>query len=252
MKKFTASFLVVLLALFTVGCDQKEEKKDAPALAEQASEATEVEQPTAFETGYAVGVSLGKRLQMLGLEVDSDDVLEGLNDVLEGEEVQLSDAQLQKVDLRVRQAQVQAQRAAIQARISANKEISEVFLTEFMKHEEAKKTESGLYYEVLQVTEDKKAKSPSADATVKIHFIGRRLDGSIFDTTKKGAGEPVSMKVTQLLGGLQEGIQMMKPGEVYSFVLTPELGYGMGSKDGKVTPFETTIVELQLVEIVAE
>ena len=56
------------------------------------------------------------------------------------------------------------------------------------------------------------------------------------------------MPVEKLLPGLREGIQLMHAGDTYRFVLKPELGYLAGSKDGKVKPYQTVLVDLKLLQ----
>lgn len=107
-------------------------------------------------------------------------------------------------------------------------------------------TESGLQYRVLEEG-DTDGASPDLESTVRIEYEGRRINGSIFDTTENiGAQET---KVEGLLEGLEEGLQLMKEGATYEFVLPSYLAYGE-TASGDFCPGTTIIFEVTLVEIV--
>lgn len=105
-------------------------------------------------------------------------------------------------------------------------------------------TDSGLQYRVI-VEGD--GASPTLDSTVSIEYEGRRINGSIFDTTENIG--PQETDVEGLLKGLEEGLQLMKKGATYEFVLPSHLAYGE-TAGGDFCPGTTVIFEVTLVEIV--
>ena len=68
------------------------------------------------------------------------------------------------------------------------KEEGEKFLAENAKREGVKTTASGLQYEVLEATIGQK---PKATDTVKVHYEGTLIDGTVFDSSYK-RGESIS------------------------------------------------------------
>ena len=64
----------------------------------------------------------------------------------------------------------------------------EKFLAENAKREGVKTTASGLQYEVLEATLGQK---PKATDTVKVHYEGTLIDGTVFDSSYR-RGEPIS------------------------------------------------------------
>lgn len=110
--------------------------------------------------------------------------------------------------------------------------------------EDVTQTESGLQYRIL---EEGDGASPTLESTVLIEYEGRRIDGSIFDSTENIG--PQETNVEGLLKGLEEGLQLMKEGATYEFVLHSDLAYGE-TASGDFCPGTTVIFEVTLVEIV--
>lgn len=105
-------------------------------------------------------------------------------------------------------------------------------------------TESGLQYRVI---EEGDGASPTLESTVRIEYEGRRINGSVFDTTENIG--PQEIDVDGLLKGLEEGLQLMKEGATYEFVLPSYLAFGE-TAGGDFCPGTTVIFEVTLVEIV--
>lgn len=84
-------------------------------------------------------------------------------------------------------------------------------------------TQSGIRYRRISGTGT--GPKPSPTDTVTIHYVGKLMDGTEFDSSFR-AGEPVTMALPQLIPGWQEGVPLMSVGDIYEFVIPPELGYG--------------------------
>ena len=111
------------------------------------------------------------------------------------------------------------------------------------ENEDVTQTESGLQYRVIEEGEGSR---PTLESTVLIEYEGRRIDGSIFETN---GNDPVETDVDGLLEGLEEGLQLMKEGSTYEFVLPSTLAYGE-TAGGEFCPGTTIVFEVTLVEIV--
>lgn len=112
--------------------------------------------------------------------------------------------------------------------------------------EEVVETESGLQYRILEEGETDGA-SPTLESIVAIEYEARRINGSIFDTTENIG--PQETEVRGLLEGLEEGLQLMKEGATYEFVIPSYLAYGE-TASGDFCPGTTVIFDVTLVEIV--
>ncbi len=83
-------------------------------------------------------------------------------------------------------------------------------------------TSSGLKYVIV---EEGEGPSPGPNSSVTVHYTGRFVDGTVFDSSRKG-GEPVTFGVNRVIAGWTEGLQLMKEGAKAKFVIDPRLAYG--------------------------
>ena len=83
-------------------------------------------------------------------------------------------------------------------------------------------TDSGL---VILMTSEGQGETPTADDTVKCHYEGRLIDGTVFDSSYK-RGEPLEFPVTGVIKGWIEGLQMMKAGGKAKLTIPSDLAYG--------------------------
>ncbi len=127
----------------------------------------------------------------------------------------------------------------------ATKAEGEQFLQENALREEVKVTESGLQYEVLK--EGKGAK-PTAEQTVKVHYEGTLIDGTVFDSSYQ-RGEPIEFPLNGVIKGWTEGLQLMSVGSKYKLYIPYELGYGERGAGQSIPPFATLIFTIELLEI---
>lgn len=107
----------------------------------------------------------------------------------------------------------------------------------------AKPTESGLIY-----IETKKgsAKKPSATDIVKVHYTGKLLDGTVFDSSIE-RGQPVEFPLNQVIPGWTEGLQLMGIGGKATLIIPSNIGYGPGQ--GPIPPFSTLVFDVELLDI---
>lgn len=106
-------------------------------------------------------------------------------------------------------------------------------------------TASGLQYQVL---------SPGAGANpgptdfVQVHYVGTLVDGTEFDSSV-ARGQPVAFRLDQVIPGWSEGVQLMKPGATYRFVIPPALGYGARGAGGVIPPNAVLKFDVQLLAV---
>lgn len=107
-------------------------------------------------------------------------------------------------------------------------------------------TASGLKYQVLQ--HGTGTVSPKATDTVKVHYEGKLLDGTVFDSSI-ARGQPISFPLNGVIPGWTEGLQLMKVGDKFKFVIPPNLAYGENSPSPAIPPNSTLVFEVELLGI---
>lgn len=126
-----------------------------------------------------------------------------------------------------------------------NKQKGAEYLAANKNLEGVETTKSGLQYKVLeQGTGDQ---HPKATDTVKVHYHGTLLDGSVFDSSVD-RGEPIEFALHQVIKGWTEGLQLMVVGEKTRLFIPSELAYGNRAA-GAIGPGSTLIFDVELLGI---
>lgn len=107
------------------------------------------------------------------------------------------------------------------------------------------RTETGLKYMVVK--EGTGAK-PKADDTVLVHYTGKLLDGTVFDSSVE-RGEPISFPLNQVIKGWTEGLQLMREGGKYIFYIPTDLAYGAQGAPGAIPPYSDLVFEVELIKV---
>ena len=195
---------------------------------------------------YALGLGIGQQLAQMGAtELNIDDFAAAIKDVLAGNELKVShrDAQGIVQDYFRRQEQkMQAERAE---KGKAHKEAGEKYLAENAKKADVVTLPSGLQYQVLKEGNGKK---PSAKDTVKCHYEGFLIDGTVFDSSVQ-RGEPAVFPLQQVIAGWTEGLQLMQEGAKYRFFIPYRLAYGEGGAGNSIPPFAALIFDVELIKV---
>ncbi len=125
-------------------------------------------------------------------------------------------------------------------------EKGQAYLAANAKKEGVHTTATGLQYKVLK---EGTGKTPKATDTVLVHYRGTLLDGTEFDSSYK-RNEPIEFPLNRVIPGWTEGVQLMKEGAKYQFVIPSELAYGRrGTPGGPIGPDETLIFEVELLKV---
>ena len=109
-----------------------------------------------------------------------------------------------------------------------------------------KATASGLKYQVLK--QGPGGASPKATDTVKVHYHGTLLNGTVFDSSVQ-RGEPISFPLNGVIRGWTEGLQLMKVGDKFKFEIPSNLAYGAASPSPLIPPNSTLVFEVELLGI---
>lgn len=142
-----------------------------------------------------------------------------------------------------KQQQVKAK--AMEEQYGENKKAGEKFLAENAKKEGVKTLPSGVQYKVIK---EGKGAIPADTSLVKVHYEGRTIDGTVFDSSKKHGDKPVTFRANQVIKGWTDALVHMPAGSEWEVYIPQELAYGeRAQKDFK--PFSALIFKIELVSV---
>ena len=193
---------------------------------------------------YSIGTEVGAGLKKQGIDIDPKAFSAGLADALVGK-LQLSDAEIKQALNSARTQLMAKQQAKQQADAAVNAKASEAFLAANGKKEGVKTTASGLEYKVLK---SGTGKTPTLKDTVKVHYQGTLIDGTVFDSSIQ-RGEPVVFPLDGVIPGWTEALQLMKEGDKFQLFIPPKLAYGAAGAGDKIGPNAVLIFEVELIDI---
>lgn len=196
---------------------------------------------------YALGMSMGHNFKDTGIKtLNSADFAAGVASVYDGVKPEMTFDEAKRIVneyFAKLEAEMQAE-AAKQGEV--NRKNGEAFLTENAKREGIKVTESGLQYEVL---ESGKGDSPKASDNVEVHYTGKLIDGTVFDSSVE-RGVPASFGVTQVIPGWVEALQLMHEGDKWRLYIPSDLAYGPNGAGGVIGPNMTLIFDVELLRVI--
>jgi FKBP-type peptidyl-prolyl cis-trans isomerase len=213
----------------------------APASAVQATELTTETQ----KLSYALGLDLGNYFKTLGEDFDLAIVSQGIDDSYNGKKALMTAEEAQKVQQQFATRQQEKQLQKVTAMTEANKAAAKKFLDENKGKDGVKTTASGLQYKVVKQS---KGEKPKATDTVKVHYRGKLLDGTEFDSSYK-RNQPAEFGIDQVIPGWTEALQLMEVGSTYELYIPPELAYGDRGAPPVIEPGSMLIFEVELLGV---
>lgn len=198
------------------------------------------------KASYAIGADIASNIKRQGVDLDPKAIVAGITDTFAGK-TQLTDAEMKEVMAEFR-TQMMAQMETKQKAVGEkNLKDGEAYLAANAKKEGVKATKTGLQYKVLK---EGKGKTPKASDSVKVHYHGTLIDGSVFDSSVE-RGEPISFPVGGVIAGWTEALQLMKEGDKWQLVIPSKLAYGEQGPGGKIGPNSTLIFDVELLAVEA-
>jgi FKBP-type peptidyl-prolyl cis-trans isomerase FkpA len=191
------------------------------------------------KTFYALGMAVSQSLSAFNLsESELELVKAGITDgVLK---------RPSKVDIQAYLPKIQAlQQARAGAVAEIEKKAAAGFLAKAAGEPNTKKTDSGI---LITTIKPGKGASPKATDTVKVHYQGTLIDGTVFDSSIQ-RGEPISFPLGNVIKCWTEGVQQMKVGGKSRLVCPPNLAYGDRGSPPAIKPGATLIFEVELLDI---
>jgi peptidylprolyl isomerase len=132
------------------------------------------------------------------------------------------------------------------AEIAANQKIGADFMETNRTVDGVKTTSSGLQYLVLE--KGTGTQYPLATDQVEVHYEGKLLDGTVFDSSLK-RGQSISFGLNQVIKGWTEGVQLMVVGEKTRFFIPADMAYGNKGAGSDIPGGSTLIFEVNLLGI---
>jgi FKBP-type peptidyl-prolyl cis-trans isomerase FklB len=186
------------------------------------------------KVSYGFGLQIGKNFKKQGVELDTDLILKGMKDGFAEAKALLTDAEIEQAMIAFRQEMD-----------AARKKVGETFLADNAKKEGVKTTASGLQYKVIK---EGAGTSPKATDEVTVHYEGKLTDGTVFDSSRV-RNQPSTFRLNQVISGWTEGLQLMKPGAIYEFVIPSAIAYGAQGRPPQIPPDSPLVFNVELLAV---
>lgn len=253
--RFAAPLVLASLVLSLSACKSEKDDKADPAADAAASTDAKADAPTVpgiegldtekKQVSYMIGMDMAKSMKPIKDTLDIEVMAEAMNTAFADGTPKLTEEQ----SLQVQQAftaKLQAKQAAEQeAKAVKGKTEGAAFLAANKDKPGVKTTESGLQYQVVRAGN---GAQPAATDTVRVHYKGTLLDGTVFDSSYD-RGQPAEFGLNQVIPGWSEGVALMPVGSKYTFWIPSGLGYGDAGM-GPIPPNAMLTFEVELMEIV--
>ena len=131
---------------------------------------------------------------------------------------------------------------------SENKEKGLAFLAENKKKPGVVSLPSGLQYKIITPGTGLK---PTKEDFVTVEYTGHLINGDVFDSTEK-TGKPATFKLSQVIPGWTEALQLMPAGSTWEVYIPSNLAYGERNVGGAIGPNETLVFNVHLIEVKKE
>lgn len=197
------------------------------------------------KVSYIIGRQIGGDFMNQGIDINHEIFANALKSVMNGEDSAISQDETQAVMTQF-QMEMQAKAQEQMMKVAEiNQKEGEEYLAKNKEAEGVQITESGLQYKVLSSGE---GNTPSAESTVEVHYEGKLIDGTIFDSSYQ-RGETTSFPVNGVIPGWTEALQLMKEGDTWEVTIPSNLAYGQNGAGQAIGPNATLIFKVELVSV---
>jgi FKBP-type peptidyl-prolyl cis-trans isomerase FklB len=197
---------------------------------------------------YSMGYNIATQWKRQGIEptdVDLDTLIRAMRDAFAGHDSLINDKDNREVINSFRTEMNARMQEKRKVQGEKNKKEGEAFLTENKTKPEVKTLPDGLQYKVL--TEGTGPK-PTTNDMVTVNYRGTLIDGTEFDSSYK-RGQPSTFRVTGVIKGWTEALQMMPTGSKWQLFIPSDLAYGERGSGMNIGPNATLIFEIELISI---
>jgi FKBP-type peptidyl-prolyl cis-trans isomerase len=236
---------ICLLALGLAPARAQETKSDSAAKAAQPA-ASAAANFTDDQLVEEFGWFIGKRVGLTELQFSKEEIallLKGISSAAEGKD---SPFELEKIGPKMDEFMQKKQAAYLSKLKEKNTSANADFFKKVDENKAVMKLPSGLRYEIIKQGD---GAAPKPTDTVKVHYTGTLVDGSVFDSSVQ-RGEPAEFPLDQVIPGWTEGIQKVNKGGKIKLYVPPQLAYGDDGRPG-IPPGSTLIFDVELLDIKA-
>ncbi len=193
------------------------------------------------KASYGLGVLVATNLKSQGGDsLNIDAINTAMKDVFQGKTLKMEQQECSMIVQQYMQAV--AEKRTLKAKEEGLK-----FLAENKTKEGIVVTASGLQYKVITAGAAK-GKVPTADASVLVHYTGKLVDGTVFDSSVE-RGEPATFKANEVIAGWTEALQLMHEGDKWIVYIPSELGWGEQGAGEQIPPHSVVIFEVELIKV---
>ncbi len=214
----------------------------APAVAQPSPE--EIKQGFSYRVGQRLGASLANELSELQItDFDATMLMKGIEDGMANR----VDPEMEKKDIRIIKNAFEAEmEKRVIAKAKTNAAAGKAFLEENAKKEGVIVLPSGLQYKVLTAGTGRKydAAKDGASAIALVAYEGRKVDGTVFDSS----ATPIQFPINGVIPGFSEALKLMPIGSEWEIYIPAELAY-RAKGPGVIGPNSTLIFKLKLTDI---
>lgn len=200
---------------------------------------------TTNKTSYAMGFETGSALKAHGADVNTQAFAAGMQDAISGKKAQMSQKDMQQVLAAFQKASIKKMQAHMKKAAATNASKGASFLAANAKKAGVITTKSGLQYKILTPG---KGTSPKATDKVTVNYVGKLLNGKVFDSSYK-RGVPATFPVNGVIPGWTEALQMMKPGATWVLWIPAKLAYGANGVPGVIPPNAVLNFKVNLIKV---
>lgn len=210
----------------------------------------------AYYAGVAIGqqlrnnVNKGLAYRIFGDDADSTQVV-SLNDfmagfiaAIKGDSTIMSPSGVREF-ITVKMNEIKAK--AMEAQYGEYRKQNEEYMKKIAKADSVQALGGGVYYKCLV---QGNGAIPTLNDRVKVHYEGKTIDGSIFDSSYT-RGEPIELGCSQVIKGWTDALTHMPVGSKWILYIPSEAGYG-AQDQGPIKPFSTLIFTVELLDIVKQ
>lgn len=234
MKKILFSFTCLTLA-GTAYCQVKAKPKTSTG----TTAAAPVFKNTVDSFSYAIAMSTAAFFKDKGCtQVNTAMVTKAFDDVFKKDKTALTNEQMQQVIMTQMQKLEKDKTAVVRKQ-------GEAFLAANKQKPGVVSLPSGLQYQVLKAGTGAK---PTLNDTVKVHYHGTLIDGTVFDSSVD-RGEPITLPVSGVIAGWTEALQLMPVGSKWKLFIPADLAYGDRNAGDKIKGGSTLIFDVELLGI---
>ena len=194
---------------------------------------------------YSIGSDLGKNFKRQGIEINPVVMSKGIQDGMSGGTLLMTEQQMKDV-LNKFQKDLMAKRTAdFNKKALENKSKGEAFLSQNKSKPGVVVLADGLQYKIITAGTGEK---PTKEDTVTVEYTGKLIGGEVFDSTEK-TGKPATFKLSQVIPGWTEALQLMPAGSTWEVYVPASLAYGSRNVGGPIGPDETLIFNIHLISV---